>query len=57
MKTYKITYTETLVHHFYVDAESETEAIERFEKGARECEFDFSNGVVDTVDYTVEEDE
>jgi hypothetical protein len=57
MKTYKITYTETLVHHFYVDAESETEAIECFEKGARECEFDFSNGVVDTADYTVEEDE
>ena len=49
MKTYKVIYTETLVHTFYVDANSEEEADKVFREKSMECEFDFSDGtVVDT---------
>lgn len=57
MKTYKITYTETLIHEFYVDAENETEAQKKFEQGLMDGEFDFTYGYVDETDYKIEEDE
>ena len=57
MRTYKITYTETLIHEFYVDAENEEDADEKFKQGLDECEFDFTHGDVDTSGYTIEEEE
>ena len=55
MKTYKITYTETLVHWFYVDAENADDAKTRFEKGVMDGEFDFTHGDIDTTDFKIEE--
>ena len=54
-KTYKITYTETLIHDFYVDAENETEAEEKLEQGLADGEFDFSHGYLGSTDYKIEE--
>ena len=56
MKTYKITYTETLTYDFYVDAENEIEAQEKFEQGLICGEFDFTDGYLDTSDYKIEEE-
>ena len=56
MKTYKITYTETLIHEFYVDAESTADAQKKFEQGLMDGEFDFTHGYVDDSDYKIEED-
>jgi hypothetical protein len=55
-KTYKIIYTETLVHWFYVDAKNEVEAKEKFEQGLMDGEFDFTHGDVDSSDFKIEED-
>jgi len=44
MKTYKIIYTEALYHVFYVEAESEEAAREKFNEEA--ADFDYSNGEV-----------
>lgn len=55
-KTYKIIYTETLIHWFYVDAKSEAEAKEKFEQGLMDGEFDFTHGDVDSSDFKIEED-
>lgn len=44
MKTYKIIYTEALYHVFYVEAESEEAAREKFNEEA--SDFDYSNGEV-----------
>lgn len=55
-KTYKITYTETLVHTFYVDAESPEDAVEIFDEDARNGEYDFSDGEVSNTEIEVEED-
>lgn len=56
MKTYKVIYTESLFHVFYVEAESEEEAREKFDKMAYNGEFDFSDGEVeDTKIASVEE--
>ncbi len=57
MKTYKITYKETLIHTFYVDAENEEEAQENFEHGLMDGTFDFSGGDVDDTDYSIQEDD
>ena len=57
MKTYKITYKETLVHEFYVEASNENEAKEAFEEGLSSGEFDFSHGYIDDTDYSLEEDD
>ena len=46
MKTYKIIYTESLYHEFYVDAESEDEAREKFELQSENGELDFSDGEI-----------
>ena len=54
MKTYKVTYKETLVHTFYVDANNEEEADEVFREKSMECEFDFSYGEVTETGYTIE---
>lgn len=55
MKTYKIIYKETLVHAFYVEANSEREAQEAFEQGMMDGAFDFSDGDVDEADYSIAE--
>ena len=46
MKTYKVIYTESLFHVFYVDAENEEEAREKFDKMAYNGELDYSDGEV-----------
>lgn len=46
MNTYKIIYTESLCHEFYVDAASENEAREKFTRQSENGELDFSNGEV-----------
>ena len=46
MSTYKIIYTESLCHEFYVDATSENEAREKFERQSENGDLDFSNGEV-----------
>lgn len=46
MKTYKVIYTESLFHVFYVDAESVDEAREKFDKMAYNGELDYSDGEV-----------
>ena len=56
-KTYKIVYTETLVHHFYVDAENEEEAQMLFQRGIADGEFDFSDGDVVDSDFGIYIDE
>lgn len=56
MKTYKVIYTESLFHTFYVDAESEDEAREKFDKMAYNGELDYSDGeVYDSGVESVEE--
>ena len=46
MKTYKVIYTESLYHVFYVDAESIDEAREKFDRMAYNGELDYSDGEV-----------
>lgn len=57
MKTYKVTYKETLIHTFYVDANSSEEAEVIFNKQGMNGELDFSDGEVDETEYIIEEDE
>lgn len=46
---YKVVYTETIVHEFYVEANSVEEAKEEFEYMGQEGKLDFSDGeIVDT---------
>ena len=53
MAEYRIVYTETVRHVFYVEAENEESATVAFEKGIESGEFDFSGGGVVDTDYTV----
>lgn len=46
MNTYKIIYTESLCHEFYVDAASEEDARKKFERQSENGELDFSDGEV-----------
>lgn len=56
MKTYKVIYTESLVHAFYVDAENEDAAREEFNRKSANGELDFSDGeVYDTSVESIEE--
>lgn len=55
-KTYKVTYVETLVHTFYVDADSLDEAKKEFEKLSRDGEFDFSYGEICDTTTTIQEE-
>ena len=56
MKTYKVTYKETLVHTFYVEANNEEEAARVFEQDAMAGRIDFSDGEVEDTEYTIKED-
>lgn len=44
MKTYKVIYTESLYHVFYVDADSRDEAREKFNELAYDGKLDYSSG-------------
>lgn len=56
MKTYKIIYTESLFHVFYIDANSKEEAREEFDRRAFNAELDYSCGeVYDTNVESIEE--
>ena len=55
MKTYKITYTETLVHWFYVDAENAKEAANKFHMQVNCGEIDFSDGCLTDSSVYVKE--
>lgn len=57
MKTYKVTYKETLIHTFYVEANDEEEAAIVFEEGCMNSQFDFSDGDIDETGYTIVEDD
>lgn len=49
MKSYEITYIETLVHTFYVDADSKSAARNAFDAQCNDGQIDFSDGhVVDS---------
>lgn len=56
MKTYHITYMEKLIHDFYVDAESEEEASEKFYSQLNNGEVDFSNGYMSDSNIKIEEE-
>lgn len=47
MKTFKVFYKEVVTHTFYVDAETEDDAVAEFERMANNGELDFSDGYVD----------
>jgi hypothetical protein len=55
MKTYKVTYKETLIHTFYVEANNEEEAKGAFEEDLMDGKVDFSDGEVDETEYKLEE--
>ena len=55
MKTYKVTYTETLVHTFWVEAESLDEARSTFDTYVNHGEIDFSDGCLIDSDTKIEE--
>lgn len=50
--TYMITYTEKLIHSFYVEADTPEEAEAEYNRMAASGELDFSDG--DIVDTTVD---
>lgn len=53
MKTYTIIYYETVTHSFEIEANSEAEAEAKFEKMAKDGEFDFSYGEVTDSSFDV----
>lgn len=55
MKTYKITYTEKLIHEFYVDAENAEDASEKFDMQLNHGEIDFSDGCLVNSSLKIEE--
>lgn len=55
MKTYKVTYTEKLIHEFYVDAEDEYEASDKFDAMLNHGEVDFSDGCLVNSNIKIEE--
>ena len=55
MKSFKVTYKETLIHTFYVDADSKDEAEDVFQAKAMSGELDFSDGAVDETMYIIED--
>ena len=58
MKSYKIRYIETLVHTFYVDADTPEEAIIKFQEEANNGDYNFGRGqIVDTEIEAEEETE
>jgi hypothetical protein len=57
MKIYKVTYKETLIHTFYVEAENIDDAEDTFKEFVNHGEIDFSDGEIDTTELKIEEDE
>jgi hypothetical protein len=58
MATYKIVHTEELVGWFYVEADSEEEAIEEYNRQVNNGEIDFSDlEMVDSTDVARLDDE
>ena len=55
MKTYQITYTETSVGIYFVNANSEEEAREKFEQASMDGKIDFADMYVDDTDIKVKE--
>ena len=55
MKTYKITYTEKLIHEFYVEAEDEHRAARKFDDMLNHGEVDFSDGCLVNSSVKLEE--
>lgn len=56
MKTYKITYTEKLVHTFYVEADDIDDAEDTFNNYVDHGEVDFSDGELVDSEIKIEED-
>ena len=54
-KTYQIVYTETSVGIYFVDANSEEEAKEKFEQASMDGKIDFTDMYVDDTDIKVKE--
>lgn len=54
-KTYKVVYKETSLGVYFVDADSEEEALAKFEKASAEGEIDFSDMEIDETETTVKE--
>lgn len=52
MKTFKVEYREVVLYGFYVDAETEDEAAEKFFDMMCESELDFSDGFVSESEIT-----
>ena len=57
MKTYKVTYTEKLIHTFYVEADNVDEASKEFDRQLNYGEVDFSDGCLTDSKITIEEDD
>jgi hypothetical protein len=55
MKTYKVTYKETLIHTFYVEAENIDDAEDTFKEFVDHGEIDFSDGEIDATELKIEE--
>ncbi len=55
MNTYKITYTEKLVHTFYIEADSIEDAEDTFNNFVDHGEVDFSDGELVDSDIMIEE--
>ena len=53
MKTFKVTYKEVLYHEFYVEAETEDDVEDEFERMGNEGELDF--GDADLVEGNIVE--
>ena len=56
-KTYKIIVTETITHHFYVEAKNEDAALEEYNRMGEDGELDFSDGELTDSTVTVEPDD
>ena len=55
MKTYKVTYMEKLIHEFYVDADDEYDASDKFYAQLNNGEVDFSDGCLVNSSVKLEE--
>ena len=55
LKEYKVTFTETIIHTFFFEAESEEDAENKFLEAADNCEIDFSDGEVSDSEYYIAE--
>ena len=52
MKTFKVKYKEVIMHEFYVDAESEDDVFDEFDRMVDNNQIDFSDG--DLVEGNIE---